>query len=190
MRIGLISDTRVRRGEEVPSEVIRAFEGVELILHAGNIYSPSVLDWLEKIAPVKATGRIFGYRQTLSMECQGDARVALEQVLELEGHTIGVVNNFELRSMSDEIRPGVIEAQHLPDQSLPKMVEQYFDTAVDIVVFGRTLYAMVEEHQGIIFVNPGSTSLPQNLQKLGSVAILDLTPEGRDVRMIDLAVFS
>ena len=60
MKIGLISDTRVRRGEEVPPEVIRAFEGVELIIHAGNIYSPDVLDWLEQIAPVKAVGRIQG----------------------------------------------------------------------------------------------------------------------------------
>ena len=190
MKIGLISDTRVRRGEEVPPEVIRAFEGVDLIIHAGNIYSPDVLDWLEQIAPVKATGRIFGYRDVLSMECQGDARVALAHILELEGHTIGVMNNLELRSMSDEIRPGAIGAQILPNQSLPSMVDQVFGTSVDIVVFGRTLYAMVEEHQGILFVNPGSTSLPRNLQKLGSVAILDLTPDGTDARVIELAAFS
>ncbi len=56
-----------------------------------------------------------------------------------------------------------------------------------IVVFGRTLYAMIEEHDGVLFVNPGRTSFPANLRKLGTVAILDLQPGKRDVDLIELA---
>ena len=195
MRIGLISDTRIPGGAmEVPVEVVRAFEGVDLILHAGGIHVPRVLSWLERIAPVKAAGRIHVGQaerpEPSSLEGGGDLRVAEQQILELEGHTIALVNNLELRTISDDILPGVLGARLLPDDSVPDMVEELFDTPVDIVVFGRTLYAMVEEHQGILFINPGSPTLPKNLMKLGNVAILDLTPDRRDVQLIDLADFS
>ena len=144
MRIGLISDTHVPGGAtEVPPQVATAFEGVDLILHAGNIYRTGTLDWLERIAPVKAAGAIYGDRMetptAYAMECAGDPRVAQQQIMELEGHTVGVVNNLLMDGFSDELLPGIIEAHHLPEGKLPVMVEEYFGTALDIVVFGRTL---------------------------------------------------
>ena len=45
---------------------------------------------------------------------------------------------------------------------------------------------MVEEHDGILFVNPGSPSVPKNLVKLGSVALLTLTPEKREATIVEL----
>ena len=55
MRVGLISDTHAPAlGVHPPAEVERAFAGVDLILHAGDIYSSDCLDWLERIAPVVA----------------------------------------------------------------------------------------------------------------------------------------
>ena len=114
MKIGLISDTRVPGGAtEVPQQVAIAFEGVELILHAGGIHSSKVLDWLERIAPVKAAGRWVGAQtenpQPLSLEGTDDPRVAEQQILHLESHTIGMVNNLELEQFNDEILPGVIQ---------------------------------------------------------------------------------
>ena len=194
MRIGLISDTRVPGGAaEVPPEVAAAFEGVELILHAGGIYVPRVLDWLERIAPVEAVGRVHGgqaERPTpLALESEGDPRVAEQQVLHLQGHSIGMVNNLELDGINDDILPGVIGSRSLSEGSVVKMVEEFFGEPVDIVVFGRTLYALVEEHQGVLFVNPGSPTLPRNLMKLGNVAILELTPEAREATIVDLSEF-
>ena len=55
MRVGLLSDTHVPEAEKaLPSEVVEAFRGVDLILHAGDMLVPSVLDELERIAPVLA----------------------------------------------------------------------------------------------------------------------------------------
>ena len=113
MRIGLISDTRVPGGaNEVPQEVKTALEGVDLILHAGGIHVPSVLDWLEDIAPVMAVGRIHGgqaERPTpLALESMSDARVSELLVLPIEGHTIGMVNNLELDGFSEDILPGAL----------------------------------------------------------------------------------
>lgn len=48
--IGVISDTHGR----IPSGVPKAFEGVDLIIHAGDIGDEKVLDKLSKIAPVVA----------------------------------------------------------------------------------------------------------------------------------------
>jgi uncharacterized protein len=50
MRIGLISDTH---GLLRP-EAVSALAGADLILHAGDIGDPQILDQLEKIAPVSA----------------------------------------------------------------------------------------------------------------------------------------
>jgi putative phosphoesterase len=50
MYIGLISDTH----GHLPAEVHRLFSGCDLILHAGDIGSPAVLEELELIAPVRA----------------------------------------------------------------------------------------------------------------------------------------
>jgi putative phosphoesterase len=194
MKIGLISDTRVSSAQRIPPEVARAFEGVDLILHAGGISVPEVLDRLEQIAPVKAVGRTTGNRSerpdSFDMECHGDPRVAGQQVFQVEGQTIGLAHELYLPRMSDDIMPGYLGARLRPDESLATMVEEEFGAAVDIVVFGRTLYALVEEHQGMLFINPGSPSLPKNLMKLGSVAILNLTPGGRDANLVDLAAFS
>ena len=53
MRIGLISDTHIPDIEKkIPFEIMHSFRGVDLILHAGDVYSPSVLDDLDCIAPV------------------------------------------------------------------------------------------------------------------------------------------
>ena len=194
MKIGLISDTRVSTGEDIPQEVFYALKGVDLILHAGGINTSSVLDRLEGIAPVKAAGRLHGRhvesRQAISIEGASDNRIAEQQVLKAEGHTIGLVNELWFEPLSDEVLPGIIEAHHIPDKTLPKLIEGVFGTTIDIVVFGRTLYAMIEEHQGILFINPGSPSLPKSLRKLGNVAVLNLTSGTREAEIIDLSKFS
>ena len=191
MKIGLISDTRIPGvAKEVPPQVTRAFDGVDLILHAGGVQVSRVLDWLEQIAPVKAVGRIQGgqYESNTPFAVQNadDPRVAQEQILQLEGHTIGMVNSLDFDPLNDDVIPGIIAAKRFPEGAVSTMVESLFGAPVDIVVFGRTLEAMVEEHDGILFVNPGSPTIPRNIMKLGQVAILDLTLESREARIIDL----
>jgi putative phosphoesterase len=185
MRIGVISDTHTpSASREPPQEVARAFEGVDLILHAGDILVPSCLDWLERIAPVKAVelGSKAHFKE--------DPRVAEKRVVEVEGHAIGMVHDLVLRGMGGEVTPGAF-ARGLPSTyKLPEVLEQLFGTAVDIVVFGHTHTALVEEHQGVLLVNPGSPSLPMQVRRLGQVAILELSPEGRKARIVELAGFS
>ena len=54
-RIGVLSDTHIpQRGARLPDAVLRHFEDVELILHAGDLSALAVLDQLSAYAPVEA----------------------------------------------------------------------------------------------------------------------------------------
>ena len=183
MRIGLISDTHSpAMGVHPPEQVARAFEGVDLILHAGDIYSSDCLDWLELIAPVIAV-------EVAPAPVIGDPRVTDRRVLSLEGYTIGLVHDLAMRGI-DEVQPGALVRAFPPERELtaPVSAEEFFGQSVDTIVFGHTHYAMVETHQGILFANPGSPTLPKQTRRLGSVAILELTPQGREARIIELSM--
>jgi putative phosphoesterase len=55
VRIGVLADTHV--GEHLPTlppEVLERFDGVDLIIHAGDVVVPRVLDELGEVAPVAA----------------------------------------------------------------------------------------------------------------------------------------
>lgn len=182
MRIGLISDTHIpSAGKEPPSQVIQAFEGVDLILHAGHAYVASCIDWLERLAPVKAS------ESWLQSTGENPMRGSRVEVIELEGFTIGLTHELILTSIGDDVFPGAIERSFPPGESLPATLEGIFGKPVDIVVFGYTHEAMVEVHDGVLLVNPGSPSLIGQRVTLGTVAILELTPGNRDARIVDLA---
>ncbi|MBI4282278.1 MAG: metallophosphoesterase family protein [Chloroflexi bacterium] len=183
MRIGLISDTHIPGGaKEVPSQVVEAFQGVELILHAGNVCITPVLDWLERIAPVRAAGSADRDRW-----CYGDPRVAEQQVLEVEGQTIGVLHDLMVPGFGGYVYPGSLKNHFDYDSSRPLIPDQVFGKAVDIVVFGHTCTALVEEYGGTLLINPGSPTLRDQLMKIGTVAVLEVTRQGRQVEVIDLA---
>ena len=57
-------------------------------------------------------------------------------------------------------------------------------------MFGHTHEAVVEEHQGVLFINPGSPSLPKQIRRLGQVAILELTPTEKRAWLVELSDFS
>ena len=182
MKMGLISDTHIpAMGEEPPPQVVHAFEGVDLILHAGHAYVQSCLEWLERIAPVRAS------ESWLQGTGETPTRSSRAEVVEVEGHTIGLTHELMLKSLGDDVLPGAIERGFPPAESLPDALESIFGKPVDIVVFGYTHEALVEVHQGVLLVNPGSPSLRGQQVTLGTVAILELTPDSRDARIIDLA---
>ena len=87
MRIGLISDTHLPSSIREPwPEVAKAFSQVDLILHAGDIVTPRILDWLENIAPVIAA---LG-NNDFEMD---DPRVKPVQELDIEGWRVGLIHD-------------------------------------------------------------------------------------------------
>ena len=187
MKVGVISDTHNPSvGAEPPPEVAIAFQGVDLILHAGDIYTPVCLDWLETIAPVYAV------EMWADAHFKEDPRVVNKtRVLNLEGHAIGLTHDLLVPGMAQEITEySPLSKCFPPDADFPATLETVFGAAVDIVVFGHTHYAVIEEYQGILMLNPGSPSLPRQLRRLGQVAVLELEADHKSAEIIELSTFS
>ena len=182
MKIGLISDTHIpSSGAAPPDQVIEAFRGVDLILHAGHAYTADCIEWLERIAPVRASE---SWLQGIS---ESPMRSNTFQSFELAGHMVGMTHELILKSLGDEVLPGAIERYYPKGESIAKALEGIFGQPVDVVVFGYTHQAMIETHEGILLVNPGSPNLIRQEIGLGTVAILELTPERAEATIIDLA---
>ena len=111
MRIGLLGDTHLPTSIRDPwPEVAEAFRGIDLILHAGDIVSSRVLDWLEDIAPVLAA---LG-NNDFDMD---DPRVKPTQILDVEGWTLGmlhdVTSGVQLERPVDILISGHTHFEHL-----------------------------------------------------------------------------
>ncbi len=173
MRIGLISDTHVPQVEKkIPDIVAEAFQGVDLILHAGDIYAPSVLDDLEKIAPVFAA---LGDDDIEFEDTVADGRVKETHLLHLSGMTIYLVHHqpFRLKGLTD-----------------PHDTPSGKNGIPDIVVFGHAHYPMVSRFGDTLYVNPGSPTFVHYRRGLGSVGILDIDSNGADARILDLRLLN
>ena len=54
MKIGIISDTHIGCSTQISKWISKAFENVDMIIHAGDIESQEILDKLSEIAPLYA----------------------------------------------------------------------------------------------------------------------------------------
>ena len=172
MRIGLISDTHIPEVQkELPPEVKKAFEGVDLILHAGDIYTLTVLDELEEIAPVLAALGDDDYPGP-------DPRVREKHILELEGQTLWLIHEGPQMPVSSSWLPLWWQKRVSPDED--GYGKPY------IIVSGHEHRTIVERCDGILYINPGSPTLLNYRRRLGTVGILELSDGKADVRIIQL----
>jgi putative phosphoesterase len=171
-------------GPSLAPEIAAAFAEVELILHAGDIYNSDCIDQLEAIAPVIAV-------EVPLAPCTGDPRVVDDRrVVHLEGYAIGLCHDLAIPRIS-EITPGMLARWYPEDDGLvAPAVAHIFGEPVQIVVFGDSHRAVSEKCQGVLFVNPGSPTLPNQIRRLGNVGILDVGPDGYDAEIVDLRTLS
>jgi len=137
VRIGVLSDTHIPgRSRELPGEVLRAFEDVEVILHAGDFVRQHVLETLLMLAPVEA---VCGNVDDL------DLRLTLprRRIVALSGHRIGLVHGDGPGSSTLE-------------RARAAFTKQPADEAVQCVVFGHTHQPYCQVHDGVLYLNPGS----------------------------------
>jgi putative phosphoesterase len=154
MRIGLIADTHlpaiVRSLDDFGPESGEFFRTVDLILHAGDVTAPLVLDWLEQFAPVLvAQGNNDEFH---------DPRMRPVQMLEVRGWRIGMVHN-----LAPETRPVEV------------MRQRHFGGAeLDIMIAGHTHLERLEVRDDVLIVNSGSPTLPHHKEtRLGTLGLLE-----------------
>ena len=176
MLIGLLSDTHIHwPGQGFHPQIKEAFKGVDLILHAGDIWIPWVLDELESVAPVLAARG----DDDLDTDIGDDKRVAKRHNLSLDGLKIWVTH----------IKPryGLINPKEQTYSSIfGRQEKEVEEPPPDVVVFGHTHYAEIEDYKGTLLVNPGSPTLPTYLPKLGTVVFLDISNGRAEARIVQL----
>ena len=160
--VGVISDTHVpKRARCIPKRVFEIFQGVDYIIHAGDLVELAVMDELEQIAPVLA---VRGNSDGL------DVAKALPKLDSLK------VFDWKI---------GVIHDQNILD-GLDSMSEIAKANGFDVFVYGHTHIANIFWEGKILYINPGSPTDPTGILNKPSVALLKITRETITPQIITL----
>jgi len=172
MRIGLISDTHIPWAErELPPQVFEVFKGVDLILHAGDVYSFSVLDQLQRVAPVLASLGDDDYPTE-------DIRVKEKHVLEIDGQVLWLIHEGPYAPISSTFVPLWWKSRISPGDKCKGKP--------DVIVSGHQHRTFIERTDGLLHVSSGSPTLLHYKKGLGTVGILDIGAGKADVQLIQL----
>ena len=160
MLIGLISDTHIPdRAKILPQNVIDAFKDVDLILHAGDLTSPRVIEELERIAPVMAVQG--------NMDRANGINLPQAKTLEAEG-----------------LKIGVIHGEVYPRADTQQLVYLAKELDVDILVSGHSHQPKIEKTDGVLLINPGSPIVPRLADR--TVMLLEINNKEVDVEIIKI----
>ena len=153
MKIGVISDTHVPgAAAALPPVIYEIFKGVDLILHAGDLVSLSVLDELGVMAPVEAVAGNMDDGET-------QLRLPHKKVLQLGKFTVGLIHG-----------------KHRIDTQR-ELIRRDFDD-VDLIVYGHSHNPFWGKVGDVHYLNPGSPTDKRHAP-YNSVAILDVGDELR-----------
>lgn len=152
MLVGVVSDTHfrsLREGIKLFEQLLRGpFATVELILHAGDLGTPQILD---------------GYLDVPLMAVRGntdaaDPRLPEQRIVEIQGFRIGLIHGWG------------------PVAGLEnRVLKELSATPLDCLIFGHSHYPVCQRRNGLLLFNPGSPtdrrSAPHH-----SVGVLEIGP--------------
>lgn len=154
MKIGIISDTHIKRGSSDFINLIDTYlKDVELIIHAGDYISKEVVEALRKHK--KFVG-VWG-------------NVDNEEVKSL-------VREKEIITLKD-YRIGIFHGHGSSKTTLDRAYEKFKKDSVDIIIFGHSHQPLAKTKNGILMLNPGSLTSKRR-ERWFSYIILDLNSEG------------
>jgi putative phosphoesterase len=177
MHIGLVSDSHIAWPHQSwPSQIKDKLRGVDLILHAGDIWIPWVLDELESVAPVLAAQG----DDDLEEDVGNDKRLAKRQVLSYEGVSLWVQH---IKPRYGQIDPSYQTNYY---NTFNRHFQEEVSNPPDVIVFGHTHFAEIEQFKSTLLVNPGSPTMPNYMPQLGTVGLLTLKDGKIDAKIIPL----
>ena len=146
MRIGIVSDTH--RFTSTIDRAILFLQDCDLIVHAGdNIDDADYIQAMTDIPVVAVKGNCDYYSDP-----GNDEEIFMaddKKVFVCHGHNYGI------------------------KYTLSDLLKKALDSNIDIVIFGHSHVPCYEERKGIVFINPGSVSLPRGGSSKG-IGILDI----------------
>ena len=125
----VLADTHIpRRAKELPGTLLPRLERADLILHAGDLMSPALLETLSAYAPIKAV------RGNLDPP---EARLPETSEFEIGGVRVAMIHDSgPKRGRRNRMRRRFPEAR--------------------VVIFGHSHIPWLEDEDGLLLLNPGS----------------------------------
>lgn len=149
MRIALISDTHIPTSlARLPGDLLRQIEGVDAILHAGDITSEHMLDVLARIAPTTAVAGNMDPPEVA-------ASLPDRKLLHLGGRTIGLKHGHQPHGIQSHY---IGESYDAPEMAVFYQLMSSQLPGADIIVFGHFHRSVVKQRNGILFINPGAVA--------------------------------
>ncbi len=158
MKIGVMSDTHLR---QITNDLRKVVEGIfsdaDMILHAGDIVSPTVLNYLESAKVIAVSGNMDPYETSQSLP--------EKRVIEAESFKIGLIHGWG------------------PPQGLAQKLRKEFEQ-IDCLVFGHSHQPLNARFGNVLYFNPGSMTFSSRSSKK-SVGILHIhdTIEGEIITL-------
>ena len=150
MRVVVLSDTHAPRfWKTCPPAVAAQLRKADLILHAGDVCMPAVLDELAAFAPVRV---VLGNNDGPEVAAWGAPETAEFGV---EGLAVAMIHDSGPRT-----------------GRLPRLRKRF--PHADLVVFGHSHIPWDESAGGLRILNPGSPT-DKRRQPHGTIALLDIT---------------
>ena len=147
VKIGVLSDTHLHQVTEEFIEIYDQYlSDMDLVLHAGDVVSPDVVDFLNAKDFHGVCGNMdpVGLKQLLPEK----------KILNLAGYRIGLVHGWG-------------QSDGLEDRILPLFHN------VDIIVYGHSHIASNHMKEGVLFFNPG-TATGYSASGKNSIGVLEL----------------
>jgi len=147
VRALVLSDTHLSADtlDRLPDEVWRMAGEADVVLHGGDVVDPALLRALAEQTPVHA---VLGNNDRALV-----GRLPERLELDLAGVTVAIVHDSG------------------PRAGRPERLRSWFPSA-NVVVFGHSHDPLVEEHDGLLLVNPGSPT-QRRRQPVHTVAWLE-----------------
>ncbi len=159
MLIGVISDTHLETGDELPP-LDEYFKDVSMILHAGDLVSLSVLKQLSRYSD-----KVIAVAGNMDSE-EVKAVLPEKRVIRVAGFKIGLIHGWG------------------PPAEIAKRVSREFPKDIDVIVFGHSHQPVCETVKGVLYLNPGSPN-DSLFAKTNSVGLIELDgrPKGRLIKL-------
>ncbi|MFP4465527.1 MAG: metallophosphoesterase family protein [Candidatus Goldiibacteriota bacterium] len=154
-KIGVLSDTHISgKGEGLPKEIFNIFKNTDIILHAGDFTHPEVITELESISSV------IGVKGNMD---SFDIRYSGEELIKINEKYLAAVCHGAGKHMTTKTR----------------MHKKFLRDKPDIIIYGHTHKAEIDNKEGIIMFNPGSPAAGFSGPSVGIINITDkgLKPE-------------
>lgn len=168
--VGLVSDTHMpERRRALPPNLGHIFEGVDFLLHSGDVGELWVLDQLSAIAPIIA---VHGNDDTpdalRELPFQQIVTIASQRILLWHSHFPNRNEEMAFREDDDLYR------------SLQRSIDQGQRAGATIVVFGHWHIPLVYRHDEMLIINPGALASGNEFSRMlrNTVALLFIEKDG------------